>query len=233
MGSRERRARQKSLLRQEILDAARDILVREGYDGLSMRKVAEKIDYSPTAIYLHFKDRDDLLFCVSEQLMAGLVRELQAIALDTHDPLVALRKGLRRYVDFGLAHPQHYIASFLMPHGHDPDVAARFKQPDAMSTQAFGFLVRLVGECVRQKKLRKVDVETVSRALWAAVHGITSLLIVIPTFEWGNRDRVIDELITLLIDGLEVAEAPAAGERKRRRNVDRASDLTVLRTRTA
>ncbi len=78
MGVKERRARQKGLLRQEILDAAREILVREGYDGLSMRKVAEKIDYSPTAIYLHFKDRDDLVFCVCEQLMAGLVRELAA-----------------------------------------------------------------------------------------------------------------------------------------------------------
>ena len=70
MGVNERRERQKGLLRQEILDAARDILVREGYDGLSMRKVAEQIKYSPTAIYLHFKDRDDLVFCVCEELLA-------------------------------------------------------------------------------------------------------------------------------------------------------------------
>ncbi len=97
--------RQKTLLRQEILDAARDILVREGYEGLSMRKVAERIDYSPTAIYLHFKDRDDLVFCVCEQLMGGLVKELQQVADRHADPLVALKKGLRRYVEFGLKHP--------------------------------------------------------------------------------------------------------------------------------
>jgi AcrR family transcriptional regulator len=233
LGVRERRARQKSLLRQEILDAARDILVREGYEGLSMRKVAEKIDYSPTAIYLHFKDRDDLLFHVSEQLMAGLVRELQSLALESSDPLVALRKGLRRYVDFALAHPQHYIASFMIPQGQDPEVAARFKQPDTMSMQAFGLLLQLVGECVRQKKLRKVEVENVSRALWAAMHGITSLLIAIPTFDWGNRDRVIDQLIAILIDGIKAADAPAARPRKPRLDTDRASDLTMLRTRTA
>jgi AcrR family transcriptional regulator len=103
MGVKERRARQKSLLRQEILDAARDILVREGYDSLSMRRVADKIDYSPTAIYLHFKDRDELVFCVCEEFMAGLVREMKDIVGRTSDPMAALRKSLRRYIEFGLA----------------------------------------------------------------------------------------------------------------------------------
>src|ERR1700752_160136 len=98
----------KPLLRQDILDAARDILVREGHQALSMRKVAERIDYSPTAIYLHFKNRDDLVFSVCEQLMAGLVRELQQVPDRHSDPLVALRKCLRSYVEFGLEHPQQY-----------------------------------------------------------------------------------------------------------------------------
>ena len=57
MSIQTRRAHQKALLRQEIIDAARDILVREGYEQLSMRKVAERIEYSPTAIYLHFDDK--------------------------------------------------------------------------------------------------------------------------------------------------------------------------------
>jgi len=202
VGVRERRARQKTLLRQQILDAARDILVREGYEGLSMRKVAEKIDYSPTAIYLHFKDRDDLVFSVCEQLMAGLVRELQDVGGSHADPLTALRKGLRRYVEFGLAHPEHYLAAFVIPHSKDPEIGARYQRPETMSMQAFAFLPRLVGECVRLKKFKKVDVDVACRALWAGVHGITSLLIVMPTFEWGDRNRVIDQLIAMLIDGL-------------------------------
>jgi AcrR family transcriptional regulator len=94
VGVQERRVRQKPLVRQEILDAARDILASEGYEGLSMRKVARRIDYSPTAIYLHFKDRDDLVSCVCEQLMGGLARELEQVAERHADPLVALKKGL-------------------------------------------------------------------------------------------------------------------------------------------
>jgi AcrR family transcriptional regulator len=202
VGVKERREKQKGILRQEILDAARDILVREGYEGLSMRKVAEKIDYSPTTIYLHFKDRDDLVFCVCEELMAGLVRELHAVAERHSDPLVALQKGLRRYVEFGLQHPQHYLATFGLPHGHDPEKDARYMEPGTMSMQAFGFLPRLVGECVQQKKLGKVDVHAASCALWAGIHGMTSLLIVMPNFKWEEPDRVVDQLITMLVDGL-------------------------------
>ena len=201
MGVKEPRARQKTLLRQEILDAARDILVREGYEGLSMRKVAERIDYSPTAIYLHFKDRDDLVFCVCEQVMGGLVTELQQICDRQADPLVALKKVLRRYVEFGLKHPQHYQATFGIPHRHDAK-DARYQEPGTMALQVFGFLPRLVAECVKQKKLAKVDVHDASCALWAGIHGITSLLIVMPNFNWGNPDKVVDRLVTVLIDGL-------------------------------
>lgn len=203
MGVKERRARQKGLLRQEILDAAREILVREGYEGLSMRKVAEQIDYSPTAIYLHFKDRDDLVFCVCEQLMAGLVRELEEVKSRHADPLVALKKGLRRYVDFGLKHPEHYQATFMQRHSTDPAVDQRYLEPKTMSMQAFGFLPSLVGECVKQKKLARVDVHAASCALWAGIHGITSLQIAMPNFKWHDRDKVIDQLIAMMVAGLK------------------------------
>ena len=194
--------RRKPLLRQEILDAARDILAREGYEGLSMRKVARRIDYSPTAIYLHFKDRDDLVSSVCEQLMGGLAKELEQVADRHADPLVALKKGLRRYVEFGLKHPQHYQATFGIPHGHDAEKDTRYQEPATIALQTFGFLPRLVGECVKQKKLAKVDVRTASCALWAGVHGMTSLLIVMPNFNWGDPDKVVDQLVTMLVDGL-------------------------------
>jgi AcrR family transcriptional regulator len=202
MGVKERRARQKSLLRQEILDAARDILVREGYDSLSMRRGADNIDYSPTAIYLHFKDRDELVFCVCEEFMAGLVREMKDIVGRTSDPMAALRKSLRRYIEFGLANQQQYLATFVIPHANTPEMEARFTEPATMSMQGFGLLVELVAECVRQKKLRRIDVETAARSVWAGVHGLTSLLIVMPRFDWGDRERVIDQLVSMLVDGL-------------------------------
>src|SRR5262245_7827455 len=115
MTIKDRRARQKQLLRQEILDAARDIFIKEGYDQLSMRRVAEKIEYSPTAIYLHFRDKQELVFSLCEETFGRLVRELESLE-QAKDPVSRLKQGLRRYVDFGLRNPQHYIATFVLPH---------------------------------------------------------------------------------------------------------------------
>src|SRR5262249_7078708 len=202
MGVKERRARQRTLLRQEILDAARDILVRDGYEGLSMRKVADKIDYSPTAIYLHFADRDELVFQVCEDLMARLVRELHQLERQTTDPLAGLRKGLRTYVEVGLTHREHYTATFIIPHATPPEIEGRYNDPASMSAQAFGILVRMVAACIEKKKIAPADPLVTSQALWAAIHGITALLITIPGFDWGRPEDVIDRLIGILIEGL-------------------------------
>ncbi len=204
MGVRERRARQKQLLRQEILDAARELLVRDGYEALSMRKVADRIDYSPTAIYLHFKDKQDLVFSLCDETFARLVRELETLKRDYPDPLLRLRKGLERYIAFGLNNPNHYVPTFLLPppaemsRKHLEDI----RNPTSNGMRALATLRDTIADGVAAKKLRKVDPDVAARAAWAALHGITSLLIAFPTFPWGDRDAVIKNVIDMVIEGL-------------------------------
>jgi AcrR family transcriptional regulator len=204
MGVRERRARQKSLLRQEILDAARELLVRDGYDALSMRKVAERIDYSPTAIYLHFKDKQELVFSLCEETFARLVRELETLEREFPDPLVRLRKGMERYIHFGLTHPNHYIPTFMLPPPTEVKSLriADMHDPQSAGMRALGTLRDTIAAGVKARKLRKVDPEVAARAAWAAIHGITSLLIAYPAFPWGDREAVVKNVIDGLIDGL-------------------------------
>jgi AcrR family transcriptional regulator len=194
MPGKDRRARERQMLRQEILDAARALFIREGYDHVSMRKIAEKIDYSPTTIYLYFKNKEELMFAVCEETFAGLVRELTAVEKKAKDPVEGLKKGLRAYVDFGLRHPQHYLLSFVLPHEHGHD-SARYVSPEAMGMKAFAFLRRAIQECIRQKKFRAMDVEAASQALWAAMHGVTSLLIVHKDFPWVRRDLLVETVM--------------------------------------
>jgi len=201
LAGKDRRARQKQLLRQEILDAARTLFIREGYENVSMRKIAEKIDYSPTTIYLYFRDKSDLLFAVCEDTFAALVKELSALQKKTRNPLEGLKKGLRIYVQFGLRHPQHYLLSFVIPHHHGHD-SSRYVAPEAMGMKAFAFLPRGIAECVAAKQFRPVDVATAAQALWAAVHGVTSLLIVHPEFPWVKKEALVDAVIDAAVDGL-------------------------------
>lgn len=90
MGVKERRDREKLATRDLILDAARELFVSEGYEGVSMRKVAEKIEYSPTAIYVHFADKEELFRELCHQDFAHLAQVFQSAALP-EDPVERLK----------------------------------------------------------------------------------------------------------------------------------------------
>jgi AcrR family transcriptional regulator len=204
MGVKDRRARQKTFLRQQILDGARELLVRDGYDKLSMRRVAERIDYSPTAIYLHFKDKQELVSSLCDETFGRLVRELETLPDEYPDPLVRLRKGMERYIAFGLKHPDHYLPTFVLPlPGHlDPRRKEEAASQASNGMRAFGCLRDCIADGVKARKLRKIDPDVAARAAWAGIHGITSLLIVHDAFPWGDQKAVIATMVDTLIEGL-------------------------------
>src|SRR5947208_2297737 len=112
MGVQERRAREKAGVREEILDAARALFVKEGYENVSIRKIAEKIEDAPGTIYLYFKDKAEILDRISEETFAKLAERMHAINKDPSNALDGLKRGLRTYIQFGVDNPNHYIITF-------------------------------------------------------------------------------------------------------------------------
>jgi AcrR family transcriptional regulator len=201
MGSKQRREREKEALRQDILDAARELFVNEGFENVSMRRVAEKIEYSPTTIYLYFKDKASLLYAICEETFAGLCKRMAAISEVDDDPVEVLRRGCRDYVDFGLNHPNHYKLTFIN-HPQHPRDEKRHLREESMGMKAYGNLRASVEACIKAKRFRETNVEAVTQMMWAGGHGITSLLISMPDFPWVKKDELIDLMIDTLIDGL-------------------------------
>jgi AcrR family transcriptional regulator len=191
MGVKERRARQKKFLRQEILDAASELFVRDGYENVSMRRIANKIEYSPTTIYIYFKDKAELLDQVCKETFGRLVQRLSKIMEQPGDPVQR-------------QNPHHYRATFMMllPEGFDK---TKFHEVDSPGMQAFAFLTRGVGECIKAGKMPAMNVELASQTLWAGIHGITSLLITHDTFPWVGRDKVIHSTVDTFVAGLQKA----------------------------
>ncbi|HTP69847.1 MAG TPA: TetR/AcrR family transcriptional regulator [Dongiaceae bacterium] len=202
MGVKERKARQKKFLRQEILDAASELFVKEGYDHLSMRRIAEKIEYSPTTIYLYFRDKAELLEQVCLETFSRLTHVLARIQELPGDPNERLKRGLLAYIKFGLENPHHYRATFMtpIPEGFDKN---KYKQPDSPGMQAFDFLRRCVYDCIAAAKFKKnADPELISQTLWAGIHGVTSLLITCEGFPWVGRDKLIQSMVDTLVEGV-------------------------------
>jgi AcrR family transcriptional regulator len=198
---RERKERGHDKLRERILDAARELFAKEGYENVSMRKVAEKISYSPTTIYLHFRDKAELFDCLCNEMYAKLAELPQSIADVQADPLVFLKKVLRAYVQLGLANPNQYAVAFLLSSKSDMK-PEDFLPHNSKALRAYDAFREAVKACVRQKMFRKVNVDAASQALWATAHGLTSLLILFPTFPWADREHLIEVTLDSLIRGL-------------------------------
>lgn len=190
---------EKTDLRLEILDAASEMFVAEGYQNVSMRKIADKIGYSPTTIYLYFKDKADLLHQVCEESFAQLARNISSIQQLSASSLEKLRMGMREYINFGLKHPSHYEVIFIIPIKSPVDG----NYENSQGKVAFGTLRSSVNDCVIDKLLKDNDIDLISQTLWAGIHGITSLLITHCDFPFVEREKLIDCVIETLILGIK------------------------------
>jgi AcrR family transcriptional regulator len=187
------------LLREEILDAARELFLKHGYENVSMRKIASKIEYSPTTIYIYFKDKAEVLQTLCDETFARLSRSLLEIERSAIDPVDKLRKIGFAYVDFALAHPNHYQLSFMTRFEEFQKDPADFAT--STGAQTFQCLVNCVKSCVESGAFRQIDVMAASQALWCAVHGVTSLLITNCGFPFIEQKQLVSTVLDTMIDG--------------------------------
>src|SRR5687768_13073839 len=113
MGTKERQQRERDRTRDAILTAARDLFVSEGYLNVSMRKIAERIEYSPAALYSYFPSKDDIFFALAEEGFQRLAGDIQTALGGIGDPLERLRRGLSAFYDFSKVNPEYFALMFI------------------------------------------------------------------------------------------------------------------------
>ncbi len=188
-----RRQRYRQEMRSEILNAAREIFVRNGFEGFSMRILARSAGYSPAAIYLHFKSKEELFDILVEESFVSLYDALGILLKERgKDPVRQLKRGLRLYVEWGLKQPSAYQIAFM--------VRNPAKKP-YRTHRAFDLARALVKLCLGRSKAAEHELELRTQALWAATHGITSLLMQRSSFPWVSKQRLIDQVIDSAVQG--------------------------------
>ena len=181
------------------MEAARSLFVKEGYDNVSIRKIANKIEYAPGTIYLYFKDKADILRTISDETFGKLHRRISAIAEDPAPPLDKLRRAGRAYVQFALDNPSQYVLVFMSR--FDASLVPKPESHDVGSL-CFQDLCHIVKQCIDQDLLRSTDVNETSQAIWAAVHGVAALLIGKCDFPFVEHSRLIERVIDMALDGI-------------------------------
>lgn len=179
-----RKERQKEELRAKILQAAKELFMQKGFEDTSIRNIAEKIEYSPTTIYLYFKDKDDI-FCELHRegftLLNQYFRPLSHVA-DPYERLKAINKA---YIAFAMENGEFYDLMFII---NSPMKSIQKDESDwEEGKRAFSFLVNTVQECIDKGYFKGMQVEIVAFTVWSMVHGIASL-------EIRNRCPVVENL---------------------------------------
>lgn len=205
MGIQERKEKQKQEIRKAILDASIKLFKEEGFDNVSIRKIAEIIQYSPTTIYLYFKDKKEILYELCEQGF-DMINTFADTLSDISDPLERLKKMGEFYLLFGANFPEYYDLMLIQqaPMIHHADLKLQ-DWPGA--NKIFTHLTNLVQECIDQHKIPPGDAELISITLWSSLHGLISLNIrmrleklvpkeSIPSMMLKSLDWLIEGLIT-------------------------------------
>lgn len=193
-----RKERYRSELRAETLSAARELIRKEGYEGLTIRKLARRMECSPMALYSYFADKQALLTALA---LEGFEKVAKRFGSTLHrDPLTALRKILLDYIAYAEENPNEYRILFLSV--ETLGELEQTRQDLQERNPAFGALFKCVEKCIKTGVLQG-DAFAVSTVLWTGAHGAASLLITAQKFPFGSRRLYAEEVVATILSGVQ------------------------------
>ena len=190
------------LRRAEILEAAERIFVAEGYEGATIRKIADEVGVSSTALYMHFPDKGCILLEISERTILQLLERNAEIAGKPMDAASRVKLMLDSYMRWGLEHPNAYLLVFSTV---TPVSDVLGDSLSDISSRCYEIFSGVVREIAAEGRLKSGDADSAAQVLWAACHGVVALLISRPGFDWAPREELLSVTLEGLMHGLVAA----------------------------
>ncbi|MFN8686825.1 MAG: TetR/AcrR family transcriptional regulator [Acidobacteriota bacterium] len=209
MGTSERRAREKDALRQKILQAATELFLKDGFDSVTMRAIADRIEYAPSTIYLYFKNKIEIVDAICVETFEVLIDRLHQIEQKFPSPGAPLAAGIRCYIEFGIEYPHQYRLVF----GNvASDSFTESAESNLLGRQALEHLVSIIAGG-QQAGHFPATTDPASDALivWSHIHGTTSILINDHgryNLPWPSIEFMIQRSIDLITKGLQSPATP-------------------------
>ena len=192
-----RRELKKAEIRADLVNAAHALIREDGYEGLTIRKLAERVGYATMSVYSYFPDKHAILLAVAQDAFAELARRMERAPAG--EPLERLKSLMRAYAEFGLENPNEYRTVFMtIDSGYDPG-----QTEDEMTKQnpALQLLLARVRDCVEAGYFSG-DTHAIATLLWTVGHGAVSLLISFTHYPFGDREAYVERVIDMALAGL-------------------------------
>jgi len=202
MGISERRQFEKELIRKKIIDAASNILAEEGYENLSIRKIASRIEYSPGIIYHYFKDKAEIVAFVVEAGYRNILKNISEIPVDTENPDKTIVNGLKSYIELMLETPQQFRAILMNDIEDIQEKVNMLQEGVSKERKSLQGLCTLVELGIEKNRFRKMDIELTAQIIWTSTHGLLTRLILEKDITKQQKERLINHHFEILINGL-------------------------------
>jgi AcrR family transcriptional regulator len=192
----------------EILTAARALFAELGVENVTTRAIAARVGISQAALFAYYRNKDEIFIQVMHDAFAELARTLEDVDRQAVGTVDWLRRMIAGYVAFGLAHPDEYRLAFMViktqpRSGPAPEPTGRVA---AIALPLFQQLERKVAAAIDEGVVRRDlgSSELTTQALWAAIHGLTAILIARPSphFPWAELPDLIRAHTDLLLNGM-------------------------------
>lgn len=213
-------------MRSEILEAAERVFAEEGESGLSIRRLADEVDYSPAAIYRYFSSKDELVDELKEAFFERILAILDESQRSDKSFGQRARQCICGYVIAALEKPHHYAAAFAGTEQAGPiDLSGRRSEepadcaPLSNKARAFDCLAEMLAAGQADGFIR-ADIDPIEAAFctWSACHGMAMIMIhtqtlpaLDPTVPRDGIDLMITQHADIFIRGLETPQAGLAG----------------------
>lgn len=186
MGVKERKAREKAALRAKIIETANALFLERGYEGTSIRLIAQAIEYSPATIYLYFRDKEDLFREILSSAFSSLKSTLENATIIA-DPLSRLQELCRRYLEFSRKRSNYYDLIFVN------QASAAKEGEETYASRIHHFFIKTIQDCKREGYFLSKSADALATVIWSFIHGQAML----------RMDQRLDHLTRMEREGLE------------------------------
>jgi AcrR family transcriptional regulator len=160
-------------IKRKILETAKVLFLKHGYEAVTIKKIAEQLNISPTTIYLYYEDKSDMMYILHQtgfNILSAQFEPLKAIA----DPVERLRVMGQQYIKFAVENPDFYEIIFIMRH---PIAFITVDDDNAWQggRNAFNHLLAAVADCMEKGCFQQTGLHRTALFIWSAIHGICSL----------------------------------------------------------
>jgi AcrR family transcriptional regulator len=173
MGVKERKERQKLEMKDLILQSAHQLFLDKGFEEVSIRNIAEAIEYSPATIYLYFKDKNEIFYALHGEAFKIFNNHVASI-VSIQDPLERLFALGEKYIQFAFTYPKYYDIMFIT---ESPMQCDENSEDWKEGESALKFLESIVEDCVKKGHFKKQEVKFLSFSIWSFMHGMCSLFL--------------------------------------------------------